>query len=506
MERVTAMPTLVDLLAAVTAAHPAREAVVTRHDRMTFAALWAAVTRGAASLRERGIGAGDRVVLLAPSTSDAVAAYYAVLAAGAVVVPLDPEATPFELGARIAHSDPRLVIAPSADRVAAAMARHPAIHAPSVTPRELLAEQQDRPSDAPRPRVDDLAAIVYTSGTTDEPKGVTLTHGNLAANTLAVVDYLGLGPDDRVLSPLPLFYAYGSSVLHTHLAVGGTVVLGDMVYAERTVERMAEERVTGFSGVPWMFVTLMDRTSFLSRPLPALRYLTQAGSRMAPSDIARLVRARPGVAFFVMYGQTEATSRLTYLPPTELSRRAGSVGRAMPGVRIEIRRPDGSVAAPGEFGEVVAAGPGIMAGYWRAPDATSAAVTTDDRGRWLRTGDRGSLDDDGYLYLDGRLSELIKVGGHRVSPAEIEDVARLLPGVAHAVAVAAPDPVLGQVVHLVIVRAPGTEVSAADLVAHCRTHLSAYKVPRHVTFTDALPRTASGKVQRARLAHALEAL
>ncbi len=504
MDRVPAMPTLVNLLAGAAGAHPSREAVVTRHDRMTFEQLWAAVTRGAARLRACGVGDGDRVALLAPSTSETVAAFYAVLAAGAVVVPLDPEATPFELGARIAHCAPRLVIAPTSDRAAAAMARHPTVDSPIVTPRELLAD--GAPGDTTDAAPDDPAAILYTSGTTDEPKGVTLTHANLASNTLAVVDYLGLGPDDRVLSPLPLFYAYGGSVLHTHLAVGGTVVLGDMVYAERTVERMAEERVTGFSGVPWMYTTLMDRTSFPSRPLPALRYLTQAGSRMAPGDVDRVVRARPAVAFFVMYGQTEATSRLTYLPPAELSRRTGSVGRPIPGGLVEIRRPDGSVAAPGEFGEVVAAGPGVMKGYWRAPDATSAALITDDRGRWLRTGDRGCLDRDGYLYLDGRLSELIKVGGHRVSPAEIEDVARLVPGVAHAVAVAAPDPVLGQVVHLVIVRAAGAEVSATDLIAHCRTHLSAYKVPRHVTFTDTLPRTASGKIQRARLAQALEAL
>jgi acyl-CoA synthetase (AMP-forming)/AMP-acid ligase II len=439
------------------------------------------------------------VVLLAAATPESVAAYYAVLASGGVVVPLDPDATPYELNARIVHSDPRLVIAPSPDRAAKTPRDLPVVRAD-----ELVTGASPR-RDLPWPAPDDLAAIMYTSGTADQPKGVMLTHGNLAANTLAVVDYLGLGPDDRVLSPLPLFYAYGSSVLHTHLAAGASVVLSDMVYAERAVERMADERVTGFSGVPWMYATLMDRTSFPSRPLPALRYLTQAGARMAPADIARVTRARPGVAFFVMYGQTEATSRLTFLPPSELARRPDSVGRPIARVRIEVWRPGGSRAAPGESGEVVATGPGVMAGYWRAPEATQATLVSNDRGRWLRTGDRGFLDEDGYLYLDGRLSDLIKVGAHRVSPAEVEDVARLLPGVAHAAAIAAPDPMLGQVVHLVVVRAAGADVSAADLLAHCRAHLSAYKTPRHVTFTDALPRTASGKLQRARLASALEA-
>jgi acyl-CoA synthetase (AMP-forming)/AMP-acid ligase II len=359
-----------------------------------------------------------------------------------------------------------------------------------------------------RPRLlpGDLAALLYTSGTTDQPKGVMLTHGNLVSNTLAVIEYLGLGPSDRVLSPLPLFYAYGSSVLHTHLAAGGTVVLSDLVSAERTVDRMEDECVTGFSGVAWMFQTLMDRTSFPKRPLPALRYLTQAGSRMAPAEIARVRRARPGVAFYVMYGQTEATSRLTYLPPDELQRRPDSVGRPIPGVSIEIRRSDGSRASAGEPGEVVAAGPNIMAGYWRAPEATQAVVSCDERGRWLHTGDRGHVDREGFLYLEGRLSEMIKVGGHRVSPAEVEDVARLMPGVAQAAAVAAPDSMLGEVVHLVVVPAPGATIGAADLIAHCRRYLSAYKAPRGVTFAGALPVTPTGKVQRRRLARAVETL
>jgi acyl-CoA synthetase (AMP-forming)/AMP-acid ligase II len=494
--------TPVDLPARSAEAHPRRVAVISRHDRLTYEALWAAVERGAARLAERGIARGDRVVLLALPAAESVAAAYAVLAAGAILVPLDPDATAYELGGRIRHADPRLVLAAGAVR---ALGRSATGDIPIVTPASLLAPRHVR-CERPPLSPEDLAAILYTSGTTDAPKGVMLTHGNFAANTLAVVESLGLGPEDRVLSPLPLFYAYGSSVLQTHLAAAGTVVLSDMVYAERAVDLMADERVTGFSGVPWMFRTLVDRTTFPSRPLPALRYLTQAGARMAPADIARVTRARPDVAFYVMYGQTEATSRLTFLPPDELRRRPDSVGRPIANVRIEIRRANGLRAGPGEPGEVVAAGPGIMAGYWRAPEATREAFSADERGRWLRTGDRGWLDADGYLYLDGRLSEMIKVGGHRVSPAEVEDVARQLPGVARAAAVAAPDALLGAVVHLVVVRTPDATLGAADLIAHCRRHLSAYKTPRAVTFTDALPETASGKVQRRRLARALETL
>jgi len=494
-------PILVDQLARQAARHSTREAVIAGGERLTYEALWTAVQDAASTLANFGVEPGDRVALAVPATADAVVAYYAVWAAGAAVVPLDPDATPYELRSRLLHCEPRVVIAGDVPGRG--------LIAPGAVPNDMrlvLASGLRRGATGWRghaPSADDLAAILYTSGTTDQPKGVMLTHGNFAANTAAVVDSLDLRPDDRVFSPLPLFYAYGCSVLHSHLAAGGSIVLSDLVYAEQGVERMAAERVTGFAGVPWMFTTLVDRTTFATRSLPALRYVAQAGARMAPAEIARVTRARPGVAFFVMYGQTEATSRLTCLPPADLARRAGSVGRPIAGVQIEVRRPDGSRAAPNESGEVVAAGPGIMAGYWRAPEATQAALVLDDRGRWLRTGDRGYLDGDGYLYLDGRLSDMIKVGGHRVSPAEVEDVARRLPGVAHAAAVAAPDALLGQVVHLVVVRAPGAAITAAELVAHCRTYLSAYKTPRHVTFTDALPHTRSGKLQRVRVARAL---
>ena len=493
--------TLVDQLARSASRHATRDAVIAGSERLTYGALWAAVEQAATTLADLGVEPGDRVALATPATTDAVVAHYAVWAAGAAVVPLDADATPYELRSRLLHCDPRIVIA--GDVPGRGLAASGAIPdgVPVVQISQLRRETTSRRQRAAS--TGDLAAILYTSGTTDQPKGVMLTHGNLAANTEAVVDSLDLRPDDRVFSPLPLFYAYGCSVLHSHLAAGGAIVLSDLVYAERAVERMAAERVTGFAGVPWMFTTLIDRTSFPTRPLPSLRYVAQAGARMPPADIARVMRARPDVAFFVMYGQTEATSRLTCLPPGELGRRAGSVGRPIRGVRIEVRRPDGSRAAPDESGEVVAAGPGIMAGYWRAPEATKAALALDDRGRWLRTGDRGYLDRDGYLYLDGRLSDLIKVGGHRVSPAEVEEIARRLPGVAHAAAVAAPDALLGQVVHLVVVRAAGANVSAAELVAHCRKYLSAYKTPRHVTFTDMLPHTRSGKLQRARVARAL---
>jgi long-chain acyl-CoA synthetase len=304
-----------------------------------------------------------------------------------------------------------------------------------------------------------------------------------------------------VLSPLPICYVYGASVVHTHLGVGATVVLSDMVYPQRTVDQMAEERVTGFAGVAWMYAALLSRTTFghAAAPLPHLRYLMQAGSHMPAQDISRITTALPHADLFVMYGQTEATARITYLPPADLATHLGSVGLPVRDVQVEVRRPDGSLANTHESGEVYVSGPNVMMGYWQAADATRAVLTEDARGRWLRTGDVGRLDEEGYLYLEGRSSEMVKVWGHRVSLNEIEEVARLLPGVAEAAAVGVPHTLCGQAVHLVIVRDAGSALTSEQVLAHCRRQLSSFKMPQQVLFTDALPHTYTGKLQRRHL-------
>jgi acyl-CoA synthetase (AMP-forming)/AMP-acid ligase II len=492
--------TLVQLVARSVAEHPRRDAIVTADRRWTYLDLWAAVRVAARELQRLGVQPGDRVVLLARLQPESVGIYYAILAAGGVVVPLDRDATPYELAARIAHSEARLVVAdgpaiPNESLVTMLPAGVTCVRACDVLGRGLAMEAPAAPASRD---ANAIAAILYTSGTTGDPKGVMLTHRNLVSNVLAVVESLELTWRDKVLSPLPLYYAYGNSVLHTHLAAGAAVVFADMAFPQHTVDQMIGEGATGLSAVPWMFATLLGRTTFRrgSCELSSLRYMTQAGGPMPPSIAAKVADAFPGIAFHAMYGQTEATSRLTCLAPVDRLMRPGSVGSPIRGVRLEIRRADGSKAAPGETGEVVATGSSIMAGYWRAPDATRGVLVTDDRGTWLRTGDLGYLDADGYLYLQGRLDEMIKVAGHRVNPEEVEEVVLRLPGVAEAAAVGVPDDLFGAVVHLLVVPASGRTVTCAEVLAHCRRHLSAHKCPHGIRFVGALPRTASGKVRR----------
>jgi acyl-CoA synthetase (AMP-forming)/AMP-acid ligase II len=217
---------------------------------------------------------------------------------------------------------------------------------------------------------------------------------------------------------------------------------------------------------------------------------------MAPEDIDRLRAAFPAVRLYVMYGQTEATARLAYLRPDDLPARPGSVGLPIPGVRLEVRRSDGSLANPGEQGEVFATGPNIMLGYWNSPAATAEVVTEEPTGRWLHTGDIGYRDADGFLFLVGRDSEIIKTGAHRVSPNEIEEAVLRLPGVSEVGAYGVPDDDLGEAIHVAIVCAPGVTVTMRDVLAVCRRELSPYKIPKGVHFVPALPRTVSGKLRR----------
>ncbi len=345
--------------------------------------------------------------------------------------------------------------------------------------------------------LDDLCAILYTSGSTGLPRGATLRHRNLAANTRQILAYLHLTADDSVLSVLPFHYSFGNSLLLTHFAVGGRVVVDNrFTYPSAVVETLERSRVSGFSGVPSNYAILAAKTDFLRRGWPDLRYLTQAGGGMTPALTRRLLdELPPHIRLFVMYGQTEASARLSYVPPERLREKLGSIGIAIPGVTLTIRDEDGRECAPGEVGEVVAAGENLMQGYWNDP-AETALVLKDDG---LHTGDLGRKDDDGFIFLVDRIKNMIKVGANRVSPREIEDVIAEVEGVAEVCVAGVPDELLGEAVEAFVVVAPGADVSAERILAHCREYLALYKVPRGVHFRDALPqeRRRQGPAQRA---------
>jgi long-chain acyl-CoA synthetase len=465
---------------------------------LSYADLHAQVVDFAGSLRDQGVAPGDRVALVLENSSRYVVSYLAVLAAGAVVVPLNPAARDRDLSIWIEHAGARLVIIEQSHAAIRSLEQSlPSCRLLATSDATSTRQLPHRASSGVfQPAADSPAAILFTSGTTGAPKGVLLSHGNLAANTRAVIESLALTPADSVMAVLPFTYAYGASVLLSHLAVGARVVIQrGFGFPQAVVEAMARERVTGFAGVPSTYALLLSRVRLDAFDLSRLRYVTQAGGAMPVPLTRRLIDALPGKQIFVMYGQTEATSRLTCLPAKNLADKLGSVGLPLGGVQIQVRDAAGGARAAGEPGDIWVRGPNVMTGYWRDPEATSQVL----RDGWLKTGDMGYVDAEGFLYLVGRRSDIIKVGAHRVHPQDIEDVLAEMDDVSECAVVGMSDEILGEVIKAFIVRPPGSPLQEQQVKRHCLDRLAAYKVPKFVEFVASLPRTSSGKVQRSRL-------
>jgi acyl-CoA synthetase (AMP-forming)/AMP-acid ligase II len=500
---------LVDLLLAAAARNPGKVALRRKHATWTYADLTRGAAAAAATLRAAGLQPGDRVGLLFRNCPEYVAFFYGALAERLAVAPLNVQERSSVLAIQVAHAGAKIVVGDPDHPEWQALRRAlpPEVPMLAVPNPDVATSAADFRTNvnardwqalvSPAVGRDDLAMVLYTSGTTGRPKGVTLSHGNLVANNVTIIEYLGLRPSDIGLTVMPFHFSYGNSVLHTHLGAGATILLEDnLAFPLVVMQRLQNEKVTGFSGVPSTFAILMSRTRIEEFDLSSMRYLTQAGGAMTRAAIQRMRELVPSARFFVMYGQTEATARLTYLDPDRLEDKLGSIGKPLDGIEIEIRDLEGNVMPPNQTGELCARGPNIMLGYWRDPEATREAVVDG----WLHTGDLAHRDEDGFLYIDGRLVEMIKVGSFRVSPLEVEEVLATLPGIAEMAVASTPDELLGQAVKAVLVLREDSTLDERQVKAHCRERLASYKVPKIVEFVQELPRTSTGKIQRFMLA------
>lgn len=518
---------------------PERPYLIFPDRTVTYAEAEAEARRTAALLTGRGIEPGDRVGLLARNGLEYVAGFYGIQMSGATVVPINTSIDAEGLRYLLGDCDAKALVTEGGFAKLAAAAAMPATATPATQPSTMSSAQsstqtrrcfvltndpaafgaQQPPLDVVDWREsvdaghsvsvsmspDDRAAIIYTSGSTGKPRGAVLTHRNLVANTESIIQYLELTEQDRMMVVLPFFYVYGQSLLNTHTWVGGSLLIGtDFLFPNDVVKRMARDEATGFAGVPSTFALLLNRTKLAETDLPSLRYVTQAGGAMAPELIRRLVdvvRAR----VFVMYGATEAGARLTYLPPADLPRKLGSIGKAIPGVSVRVLREDGAEAAVDEVGELVAQGENIMSGYWNAPDETASVL--DERG--FHTGDLGRRDADGYLYVVGRKREMIKCGANRISPIEIEEMLAAHPSVHEAAVIGVPHELMGEaIVAFVALRdephrasdtpdSPDTgAVDGKQLRDWLISRLPEYKVPAVVRILKELPKSAAGKIRK----------
>ncbi len=477
--------------------HANKLAVIHQNSRLTYSELDNLSDSLALKIIQRCINKGDRVILFLENSAEYLIAYFAVLKAGAVVVPLNTQLVEREIAHYITDSQPSLVI--TADKYKnlfeSYMTRRGILTTDELTQilhtqhseTHLLYKQHPNAYNE-----NDLAMIIYTSGTTGKPKGVMLSHANIHANADSIMHYLDIRTDDRMMVILPFYYSYGNSILTTHIMSGATMVLDNrFVFPNTVLETMEKEKATGFAGVPSHYAILLRKSALRKYKLESLRYVTQAGGAMAPSMIEEFTAAVPQAKFYVMYGQTEASARLTYLDPRALKSKLGSIGKAIPGVEIDVITEAGSKAGPGEMGEIVARGANIMLGYWNSPQETANVLKKDG----LYTGDLAKVDEDGYLYMVSRKKEMIKSGANRISPFEIEDVVCRMPGVLECAAVGIADEILGEAIKLCVVK-NGVPFNENDLLLFCKKNLASFKMPKVVEFVESLPKTSTGKLKR----------
>ena len=493
---------------------PDKDVLIYGEKHISYGQLVSAAESIACRLDSLDLEPGFRGAVLSDDPYEYIACYFGILMAGGVVVGLNTQTSQKALsytindcGANVicAHKKFNRVLQASLPLLSSVQAvavsgrddSFPGTEIPCFNLTVLLGgEQQWQRENAAFRSSCDLAQIIYTSGTTGHPKGVMLRHSSLAANTESIIKYLKLTEDDRVMAVLPFFYSYGNSIMLTHIAVGGTLVVNQsFMYPNVILQQMVDHRVTGFSGVPSTYSILLRRSALEKFRFPDLRYLTQAGAAMSPALALKLQVVFPGTAIYIMYGQTEASARLAYLEPDDLVEREGSIGKGIPGVTLTLRDKDGKEVPDGRTGEIVARGENIMAGYWQQPVQSAKVLRRE--GLW--TGDLARRDDDGFFYIVSRKSDIIKSGSHRIGPREIEDTLAEHPAVHEVAVVGIPDEILDERILACVVLNEGTECSEKELIRHCRKELPAYKVPQEIRFFSELPKTATGKIKKTEL-------
>lgn len=519
------MPGLYELLHESAAKYPRKAFVKDMERTWTYSGVDFVTGKISEYMLERGIKKGDRVIVLCNNSIQYVAAFFAVLRINAVAVPVNPAKMNESILYIIEKCKPGLILTCDAaverlnkvgntygadilniDRI---MAKFPqAGDLSGYNPIGMkesnlfgynpigMEESKHAGYNPIDTKESDEAIILFTSGTTADPKGVTLTHGNLIENTKAIVGYLGLSCEDSVLMTLPFTYSYGNSVLLTHACVGGTIVIDNAAtFPYKVLEDIRKERVSGFSTVG-SYINLLLKCIRNSDPDKAffdhLRYITLAGEATNKDDIRFIKQNHPGVKLFVMYGQTEASARLSYLDPELLRLKEGSVGKGLCNVTLRVVNEEGEDVRPGEVGEIIAHGPSIMKGYWGDPVATDEAI----RNGWLYTGDIATVDEEGYIFIKGRKTDMIKHMGHRISPVEIESVINSCGNVRESAAVESVLDGMSIIKAFVVLE---NDCSLDELKKSVCKKLPVYLRPNIIEITDNLPRTESGKIRRSAL-------
>ena len=502
--------------------HPDKTAFISNDKRLTFSDIEIASNRLTHAIDDAGLAKHDRIaVYLEPSVEVGVSVF-AALKAGGVFIVINPQAKANKASYILNDCQVRVLVtnANHLREISGELPKCPHLKTIVLTDYEKAGEgllQSESvnffsykeildgfPDDRPDKRnIDiDLASLIYTSGSTAQPKGVMLTHLNMITAATSVSTYLENTPDDIILNVLPLSFDYGLYQMLMAMKFGGTLVQErSFLYPYETIDLLIKENITGFPIVPTVVAILFKLKNLEEYEFPSLRYISNTAQALPPQYIKNLQKIFRTAKIFSMYGLTEC-KRVSYLPPEELKRRPTSVGKAMPNCETYIVDDEGNkVEEAGKIGELVVRGANVMKGYWNQPKQTEEVLKPGPLPgeKVLYTGDYFKTDEDGFLYFVARKDNLLKVAGERISPKEIEAVLHGIEGVSEAAIIGVDDEILGQAIKAFVVLTKGVSLTEKDITKYCSRHMENFMVPKYVELRDSLPRSSHGKVDKKRL-------
>jgi len=503
---------------------PEKTALICGEDRWTYGRIDQYTNRLAYTLRKLGVKRHDRVVILLDNCAETVISLYGILKAGAAFTILAASVKGDKLNYILKNSNAHTIIThvSKAGVIAKALQRNPAdyqviwVGDESEIPEGLVnishiwqslfsnAVVSNETQDKTLPRcIDrDLATLIYTSGSTGEPKGVITPHRNMISAARSIIQYLDNRQDDIILNVLPLSFDYGLYQVIMAFMFGGTVVLEkSFVYLHPLLERIGRERVTGFPIVPTILAMLLKMQNVNTYDFSSLRYITNTGAALPVEHIRNLREILPHVTIYSMFGLTEC-KRVGYLPPENIDRKPDSVGIAMPNCEVFVVDKDGKPVEPGQTGELVIRGSNVMSGYWNDPEMTARTYRPGriPGEKWLYSGDYFRQDEDDFLYFLGRRDDMIKSKGERISAKEVESTICRMEGVSEVAIVGLPDEILGQAIKAFIVPMSQVQLTVRQVQKFCTENLESFMVPKYIEFTESLPKTAHGKIDKKQLA------
>ncbi len=508
-----------DILSIASAIVPERTAITFDDRVLTFEGLAARANRLANALAERGVGAGDRVAVIDVNTPQHLELYFAAARLDAIYVPLNFRDRAEELRFPLEHTDPKVVMVgpryvplieelrPDAVTTDLLLVSEGSAPEGWLSYDDVLASGDEDELRFPEGEPENTAVLLFTAGTTGRPKAVMLSHLSFTEFMLTNVEPPDPDSEERTILSLPMHHIAGLQAALASVFGGRSIVMQRQFEAGDWMKLVAGHAVSRALVVPTMLKQVLDHADFGTHDLSSVRVITYGGASMPPTLIERAIFALPGVQFINAFGQTETGSTIAMVPPEDhvlegdpevvakRRRHLASIGKPLEGVEVRVVNEDGTDAGLDTTGEIVARGPRLMKGYWGQADATAETI----RDGWLYTGDLGYMDEDGYVYLEGRAKDFIKRGGEMVAPEEVENIIHAYDGVAECAVIGLPDDTWGERVVAVVVAEPGATVTEESVKAVCEEHLARFKRPEQVIIVDVLPRNALGKVLKREL-------